>query len=163
MNIIGLVTLGRDSELKHTNTGTAILEINGAYNVGYGQNKETQWIRGALFGKKAESLQQYLVKGTKIEIVGNDLKVNTYQENDGTTGVSLECKIQDVDFAGGGQSQGQQNQTAQPQQQPQQQYVQNGQPMNPQQVQNQQANGFQQPQQGFTPAPNDFQSDNIPF
>ena len=119
MNIIGLVTLGRDSELKYAPTGTAILEFSGAYNTGYGDKKETMWLRCAIYGKKGEALQQHLTKGSKIVINGDELKLTTYQKQDGTQGASMQCTVNNIEFAGGqntGHSQGQQ----QPQQQPQQ-------------------------------------------
>jgi len=115
MNIIGLVTLGRDSELKYAPTGTAILEFSGAYNTGYGDKKETMWLRCAIYGKKGEALQQHLTKGSKIVINGDELKLSTYQKQDGTQGASMQCTVNNIEFAGLPQQQ------QQPQQQPQQQ------------------------------------------
>jgi single-strand DNA-binding protein len=151
MILSGTVTLGRDSELRYSQSGTAICRINGAYNIGYGQNKETQWVSIALFGKQAESLSQYLTKGTRIEVAAKDVKVNTYQKKDGTTGVSLEAVAMDIGLLGGGQNSGQSEGRQQPQQ-----------------AQNniQQANNFQQPQtpqQAYVNSvQNDF-DDNFPF
>ena len=65
--LIELVTLGRDSELKFTSSGTPILNFAAAYDIGFGQNKKTQWIDCVIFGKKAESLIDHLKKGSKYK------------------------------------------------------------------------------------------------
>ena len=136
MNLIGLVTLVKDSELKYTQTGTAVLSFSGAYNIGYGESKETMWLRCAIFGKKAESLKPHLTKGTKIEITAKDLKLTTYQKQDGTFGASLECIVNDIEFAGS-KNDNQQPQTPQQQPQPMQQqtaaFAQMGNPQQPMQ------------------------------
>ena len=152
MIINGILTLGRDAELKSTQTGTMLLNFTGAYNVGWGDNKETMWLRCTLFGKNAQGLQPHLTKGAKIFINGKDLKINQYQKQDGTTGVSLECIVNDVEFAGGGQNAGQQ----QPQNQQGFSGGQNPQP-------NQLAGNFQKPMNGSNPQPNDFQDNDVPF
>lgn len=153
----GLVTLGRDAELKHTNTGVSILGFSGAYSVGFGERKETVWIKCTIFGKQAEALAQYLLKGTKIVIHGKDIKINTWDKNDGTQGVSLECIVNDIEFTGSNQ-QNQQNQQAQQQsqnfQQPQQQARP---PFNPPSLQSNAQNNRNQ-QDDFTNA-----DDDIPF
>ena len=123
MILSGVITLGRDAELKYAQSGTAVIQLNGAYNTGYGQNKESHWLRATLFGKQAEGLAQYCTKGTKLFISGKDVKVNAYTKQNGEHGASLECIISTIDFVGGAQKQeGQQpgfNQPQQPQQQQQ--------------------------------------------
>jgi len=150
MILSGVITLGRDAELKYAQSGTAIIQLNGAYNTGYGQNKESHWLRATLFGKQAEGLAPHCTKGTKLFISGKDVKVNTYTKQSGEHGASLECVVSTIDFVGGGQKQENQSQGGS-------QYMnQNGQPMNPQQVQNQQAHAMQQPAHGFDDI-------NVPF
>lgn len=147
MILSGVITLGRDVELKYAQSGTAVAQLNGAYNTGYGQQKESHWLRATVFGKQAEGLAPHLKKGTKLFISGKDVKVNTYTKQNGEHGASLECIVSTIDFVGGGQ---QAQQQGQQQGQSQGQYVQpNGQAMNPQQVQNQMAQKAQQPQHGF--------------
>ena len=119
MILSGVITLGRDAELKYAQSGTAVIQLNGAYNTGYGQNKESHWLRATLFGKQAEGLAQYCTKGTKLFISGKDVKLNTYTKQNGEHGASLECIVSTIDFVGGGQKDQQQAQqnTQQPQQQ----------------------------------------------
>ncbi len=105
-----LVRIGRDAELKHTPSGTAILEINAVYDVGFGEKKESQWIRLAMFGQRAEKLQSHFTKGTQILIHADDVKARAYMSKSGEPGCSLEAKLVEFQFAGGGQQQAQQSQ-----------------------------------------------------
>lgn len=127
MIITGLATLGRDCELRHTPSGDAVTNLSLAFN--YGQkdqqtgNKPTCWLEGSLWGKRAESLAPYLVKGQKLVIVAEDPHIETYEGKNGP-GSKLVARIVSIDFAGsppqqgdGGQQQGRQ----QPQQNQQRQ------------------------------------------
>ena len=92
--------VGRDAEVKYLPSGAAILNVNVANNVGYGDKQQTMWIRVALFGKRAEgSLKDYLVKGQQVFCSG-ELRTNEYQANDGTTKTSLEMVANIIDLVG---------------------------------------------------------------
>ena len=41
-----------------------------AVNEGYGENKKTTFVPVTIFNKTVENLEEYLVKGTKVNIVG---------------------------------------------------------------------------------------------
>ncbi|AUR91200.1 nucleic acid-binding, OB-fold protein [Vibrio phage 1.228.O._10N.261.49.C1] len=118
-----LVRIGQDATLKYTPTGTAILEINAVYDIGFGDKKESQWIRLAMFGKRAEKLQSHFTKGTMILVHADDIKARAYMTKSGEPGCSLEGNLVVFRFSGGGQQQQQQQYNAPQQQQaPQQQY-----------------------------------------
>lgn len=116
-----LFTLGRDAELRYTQNNTAVLNCALAYN--YGQKdqatgkKPTQWLEGALWGKQAEALAPYMLKGTKIVGTVNDLHVEMFDRNDGTSSAKLVGSLVAVILAGGAQGQQQQQAPAQRQQQ----------------------------------------------
>jgi len=95
-----LVRIGRDAELKFTPSGTAILEINAVYDIGFGDKKESQWIRLAMFGQRAEKLQAHFTKGTQILVHADDVKARAYMAKSGEAGCSLEAKLVDFQFAG---------------------------------------------------------------
>lgn len=106
MKMIGLVRLGADAELRYTPAGDPVLEMSGAYN--YGRKGEdgkrpTQWIRLRLWGPRAEKLEQYFTKGTQLLAYVEDAHVETFEKRDGGTGWSLEGRLADFDFAGGGE------------------------------------------------------------
>ena len=63
--------LGKDSVLRRTNTGEAVLGFSVAVDNGYGQNKTTMWFDCSLWGKRGENLGQYLLKSTKVTAIGD--------------------------------------------------------------------------------------------
>ncbi len=66
--------LTRDSELKYTTTGKPMLKFSIANNVGYGTEqgwKEyTNFFDCTMWGKRTESVQQYLTKGAPVIVTG---------------------------------------------------------------------------------------------
>lgn len=67
--------LGRDPEMRYTPQGTPVTSLSVAtsrrYNTADGQPKEeTIWFRVSVWGKQAESANQYLNKGRKVLIEG---------------------------------------------------------------------------------------------
>jgi single-strand DNA-binding protein len=42
-------------------------------------------VEGALFGKRAEALEQYLLKGTLISVTLNNVRAETFTKQDGTS------------------------------------------------------------------------------
>jgi single-strand DNA-binding protein len=94
-------TCGKDAEVRYSGAGLAILSVNVANNVGFGDKQQTMWIRVTLFGKRAEgSLKDYLVKGQQIFVSG-ELTLNEYKANDGTMKSSLELNANIIDLVGG--------------------------------------------------------------
>ena len=101
--LTGLFTLGRDAEMRTTQGGEVTATLALAYNYGRKENgkQPTQWVRATLWGKRAESLGQYLTKGKQIDATLNDVHVQTFQKADGSTGTSLEARVMDLEFARG--------------------------------------------------------------
>lgn len=98
--------LGRDAEVRYTTNSTAICSFAVANDIGYGDNKKTQWIDCALFGKRAEGgLPQYLTLGTEV-VVSGEVSLNTYEKRDGGMGASLRVRVQELTLVGGRQSGG---------------------------------------------------------
>jgi single-strand DNA-binding protein len=92
--------LARDAEKKFLPSGTAILSFSVANSIGYGDKKQTLWIRVSVFGKRAEGqLSNFLLKGTTVFCAG-ELSLNEYKANDGTTKTSLELVATVVDLVG---------------------------------------------------------------
>ena len=53
-----------------------------AVNEGYGENKKTTFIPVTIFNKTVENLEQYLIKGTKVNVVGR-LDINNVETEEG--------------------------------------------------------------------------------
>lgn len=93
-------TLGRDAEQRFLPSGQAILNLNVACNVGYGDKRQTLWIRVARFGKQAEgNFIDYLKKGQQVFVSG-ELSQREY-EQDGVKRTSLELNANVIDLVGG--------------------------------------------------------------
>ena len=77
---IKLVRIGKDAELKQSNSGKSFLSLSVVYDIGYGENKQSQWMSLVMFGAQAEKLAQHLTKGKQIVIRADELRTEVYQE-----------------------------------------------------------------------------------
>lgn len=102
-NVVLVGRLTRDAELKYTNSGLAICNMSIAIN--RRRKSEDQWIEEAnffniiLWGKRAEALTQYLVKGKQIAIQG-ELKQNRW-EQEGQPRSKVEVVANNIQLLGG--------------------------------------------------------------
>ena len=104
--LIGLARLGRDAELRSTQDGTPVASLSLAMDYRAGREKETQWVDGALWGKMAETLTQYLVKGKLVCVTLDDVHIEEYPKRDGGTGTKLVGRVSKLELAGGGRDDG---------------------------------------------------------
>jgi len=100
--IVGVFRVGKDAELRGAGN-EAVLNLTLAYN--YGRkgadgNKPTQWLDAALWGKRAEALAQYLVKGQQIYCVIADPHIETFAKRDGTSGFKLSGTVSELELVG---------------------------------------------------------------
>ena len=100
-----LGNLGRDAELRYTPAGAAVSTLNLAttevWNDKSGERKEkTEWHRVVLWGKQAESLQEYLLKGKQIYVEGR-LQTRKWDDKDGNTKWTTEVRADRVVLLGG--------------------------------------------------------------
>jgi single-strand DNA-binding protein len=100
--LVGRLT--RNAELKYTNNGGAVSKFSIAIN--QRRKKDDQWVDEAhffdivLWGKTAESLNQYLVKGKQVGIEGQ-LRQNRW-EQEGQARSKVEIFATNVMLLGGG-------------------------------------------------------------
>lgn len=97
--------IGRDAELRETDGGTSVLDLAVACNYGRkgdDNKRPTQWIKATIWGKQAAALEPYLTKGKGVALILRDVHVRTYEKNDGSTGVSLEGMVSEIEFTGAG-------------------------------------------------------------
>jgi len=86
------------AELKATNNGTTVCEFRVAVNRGKGNDQETCFVRCSLFGNRANSVQPYLNKGTKVTCSGN-MWAKLNQGNDGKQYLNVDMSVNDLDFS----------------------------------------------------------------
>jgi single-strand DNA-binding protein len=100
--LVGRLT--RNAELKYTNTGMAVSKVSIAINKR--RKKDDQWVDEVNFfdvviwGKTAESLQQYLTKGKQIGVSG-ELRQDRW-EQDGQSRSKVEVVANNIQLLGGG-------------------------------------------------------------
>jgi single-strand DNA-binding protein len=108
--IILVGNLGRDPEMRYTPSGQAVCNLsvatNRVWNRDGEQQKETVWFRVTVWGRQAESVNQYLRKGRAILVEGRmnpDENGNPriWTSNDGQPRASFEVTAQTVKFLGG--------------------------------------------------------------
>ena len=97
--------LGRDPELKYTQTGMAVCKFSLATNEYWtdksGQKQErTEWHRIVVWDKQAERCSQYLAKGRQVFIEGR-LQTSSWEGQDGTKRYSTDIIAKTVQFIGG--------------------------------------------------------------
>ena len=94
---IKLVRIGKDAELKQSNSGKSFLSLSVVYDIGYGENKQSQWMSLVMFGAQAEKLAQHLTKGKQIVIRADELRTEVYQEK-----AYLKGTLSSVEFVSSG-------------------------------------------------------------
>src|SRR5688572_106812 len=104
--VILVGNLGRDAELRYTPGGAAVATLNLAttevWNDRNSQRQEkTEWHRVVLWGKQAESLQEYLTKGKQIYVEGR-LQTRQWDDKDGNKRYTTEIKADRITLVGGG-------------------------------------------------------------
>ena len=104
--VILVGNLGRDAELRYTPGGAAVATLNLAttevWNDKSNQRQEkTEWHRIVLWGKTAESLQEYLTKGKQIYVEGR-LQTRQWDDKDGNKKYTTEIKADRITLLGGG-------------------------------------------------------------
>ena len=98
--------LGRDAEMRFTSGGTPVATVSLATTEKWtdrdGQKKEdTQWHRVILWGKTAETLQDYLTKGKQIYVEGK-LQTRKWKDKDGNDKYTTEIRGDRVVLLSGG-------------------------------------------------------------
>lgn len=102
--ITGVFRIGKDAELRRIpSSGDAVINLALAANYGRKDSegkRPTQWVEASLFGKLAEALAQYLVKGAQVYCVISDPHIETFQGHKGE-GFKLVGRIIEIELVGG--------------------------------------------------------------
>lgn len=91
-SVIGRV--GKDAVLRNAGE-TPVLGFSLATDAGFGDRKVTTWVDCSLWGKRAESLADKILKGDRIAVTGE----HSTREHDGKTYTTL--KVVEVTLLGG--------------------------------------------------------------
>jgi len=107
--VVLLGRVGRDPETRTTNNGNTIATFSLATSERYKdrngeQQEETQWHRCTAFGKLAEIVSQYVVKGQELHITGK-IKYGKYTGQDGIEKYTTDIIARDMQMLGKPQQQ----------------------------------------------------------
>lgn len=96
--------LTRDAEIRSTQSGASVLGFGVAVNDRRKNQRTGEWedfpnfVDCTLFGRRAEALAQYLVKGTKVAIEGR-LRYSSWQDREtGKNRSKLDVVVEEVEF-----------------------------------------------------------------
>lgn len=93
ITIAGRIT--RDAVTRTTQQGDKVTGFSVAVDDGFGQNKRTLFFDCSLWGKRGESLSQYLTKGASVTVAG-DLST---REHEGKTYLTI--RVSEITLQGG--------------------------------------------------------------
>lgn len=97
--------LGNDPELRYTPAGIPVASFSLAVSKTWtedGQKREkTTWFRVTAWRKQAETVSQYLHKGSKVLVVGEIEEARAYTDRQGNNRASLEVTAQTIKFLSG--------------------------------------------------------------
>ena len=96
--------IGKDAEMKYSASGIPVssfsLAVNKVYKNQNGEKQEkTTWVKIVLFGKTAESLHKYSLKGKQVYVEG-ELNLEKYTDKDGIERYSTKVIGRLVQFLG---------------------------------------------------------------
>jgi single-strand DNA-binding protein len=101
--------LGKDATLNRISSGDPVCNFSVAVDVGTKQNPQTLWVECAVYGKRSESLHQYLTKGKEVTVHGR-VTLDTFTSRDGTPKSGMKLNVNEINFHGGRDAQTQQTQ-----------------------------------------------------
>lgn len=94
--------LGRDPELRYTQSGSPVASLNIATDESYTDREgnkvdRTEWHRVSVFQRQAENCANYLTKGSLVFVEGS-LQTRKWQDQQGQDRYTTEIKAQRVQF-----------------------------------------------------------------
>lgn len=103
--VILVGNLGRDAELKYTPSGASVATINLATTESWldksnQRQEKTEWHRVVIWGKQAETLQEYLTKGKQVFVEGR-VQYRQWEDKDGQKKYTTEIKADRIALLGG--------------------------------------------------------------
>lgn len=103
-HIVVVGNVGRDPELRYLPSGDPVANFSVAVNRKWtgrdGQPQEkTTWFRVNVFGRQAETVNQYVTKGQMVLVEG-EIDASAWTAQDGTARASLELRARNVRFLG---------------------------------------------------------------
>lgn len=103
MQAFGLARIGRDVELRATPGGEQVANLSLAFTWGRKDaegKRPTEWVDASLWGKRAEAMAPYLLKGQLVSVTLEDIHIQSFTKRDNTGGTKLAARVSAIEFAG---------------------------------------------------------------
>lgn len=118
--LTGVYRIGRDAELRHIGSGESVINLSIVTDWGRTKdedgNSPSTWIDASLWGKPAEKLVQYLLKGRQVYLVIEDIHLEEFTNREGVTKTKLAGRIHTIELVGSKPQGNQQQQAPAPRQ-----------------------------------------------
>lgn len=99
MNIITVAgNIGKDAEIRNMPNGDPVASFSVADS--QGRDKPTIWWNCQLFGKRAQALAPYLLKGQQVTVAGS-VSEREWTDKDGQKRKSMDVRVNEVALQGG--------------------------------------------------------------
>ncbi|MFC3533846.1 single-stranded DNA-binding protein [Vogesella facilis] len=92
--------LAADAELRYTPSGEPVLSFRVASDIGFGERKTTNWFSCQVWGKRGESLKNYLAKGQQVTVYGQ-LTLREWTDKEGIKRTSPDVRVNELSLQGG--------------------------------------------------------------
>lgn len=92
--------LAADAELRYTPSGEPVLSFRVASDIGFGERKTTNWFTCQVWGKRGETLKNYLTKGQQVTVYGQ-LTLREWQDKEGQKRMSPDVRVNELSLQGG--------------------------------------------------------------
>ena len=92
--------LAADAELRYTPSGEPVLSFRVASDIGFGERKTTNWFTCQVWGKRGETLKNYLTKGQQVTVYGQ-LTLREWQDKEGQKRLSPDVRVNELSLQGG--------------------------------------------------------------
>lgn len=100
----GVYRVGRTAELRSIPSGEAVINLSLATNYGRKSGPDgvrpTKWVDAAVWGKMAESLAPFLVKGQQVYVVMEDSHDELYTDRQGQPRSKTVGRVQSIELVG---------------------------------------------------------------
>lgn len=98
----GLARVGRDVEVRNTADGDPVANVSLAFS--YGRKgadgkRPTTWVDATLWGKRAEVMAPYLVRGQAVVVNLSEVRLDEFKTQDGTR-TKIAARIEQIELAG---------------------------------------------------------------
>jgi single-strand DNA-binding protein len=99
VNVITIAgNISKEAEVRHTAGGDPVANFSVADN--QGKDRDAVFWNCGLYGKRAQSLSKYLVKGQAVTVAGSVI-TNKYTDKNGIDRIGYNIRVNDISLQGG--------------------------------------------------------------